>query len=148
MGKEARKVMTKIAPQIHTTQAQKEAKNARMHNPQINNQDKYAGIPKPYMDIAQGMESQFINHMLDELEKTVHKEKPDSQAEAYYKSLINQERSDIMAKTENGIGLKDMVLDQIYPKYMRRPIANKEALGQYQNVTMHGNNSKLGEANE
>jgi len=140
--------MTKISPNIQVPKTTQDQSGARLHNPNRLTQDKYANIPKPYMDVAEGMEAQFINHMLTELEKTVHKEKPDSQAEAYYKSLLNNERADIMAKTENSIGLKDMILDQIYPKYMRRPIANKEALGQYQNITMHGNNSKPGEANE
>lgn len=140
--------MTKVSPHIHVPKTTQDQSGARIHNPNNLKHDKHAGIPKPYMDIAEGMEAQFINHMLTELEKTVRKEKPDSQAEAYYKSLLNNERADIMAKTENGIGLKDMILDQIYPKYMRRPIANKEALGQYQNITMHGNNSKLGETNE
>lgn len=140
--------MTKITPHMHVPKTSQDQSGTRVHNPTLITHDRYAGIPKPYMDVAQGMEAQFINHMLTELEKTVHKEKPDSQAEAYYKSLLNNERADIMAKTENGIGLKDMILDQIYPKYMRRPIANKEALGQYQNITMNGNNSKRGEANE
>lgn len=115
--------------------------------PSPRNSDKYSNIPKPYLNIAEGMESQFINHMLTELDKTVVKEIPESQAEQYYKSLLNNERADLMAKSQNGVGLKDIVLNQIYPKYMRKPLSNNEAIGQYQNIKME-NNSHKGEKHE
>ena len=127
--------MTKISPQV------------QIQNPIIK-QDKYAGIPKPYMDVAEGMEAQFIGHMMAELQKTVEKNTPDTQAQAYYNSLLDGERAEIMAKTDTGVGLKEVILDQIYPKYMRKPIANNEAIGQYQNVSMKDTNSKRGDTNE
>ena len=95
-------------------------------------QDKYKNIPKEYLKIAESMEAQYINHMLAELDKTIIQENPDTAAQKYYKSLVQSERAQIMAKSENGIGIKDLILDQIYPQHMRRPINNKHAINQYQ----------------
>jgi Rod binding domain-containing protein len=107
----------------------------KIHNPQLDRAqkqyDKYKNVPKQYLEVAEGMEAQYINYMLNEMEKTVHKEKPDSPAEKYYKSLINAERAEIMAKTENGVGIKDVILDQILPQHMRRPTNVQQAVKQY-----------------
>ncbi|MBC74869.1 MAG: hypothetical protein CME64_02525 [Halobacteriovoraceae bacterium] len=106
--------------------------------------EKYQNIPKEYMDVAQGMETQFINHMLNEMRKSVKSTEPDSSATKYYKSLMDHERAKIMAETENGIGLKDVILDQIYPKHMRVGMPNKHAINAYQQEV----DSKQGESNE
>lgn len=76
-------------------------------------------IPKAYMKVAKGMETQFVNHMYNELRKSVNKETPESQSEQYYKSMQNYERAKMLSNTDNGIGLKDMILDEIYPKHLR-----------------------------
>jgi Rod binding domain-containing protein len=93
-------------------------------------------IPKAYMEVAKGMETQFINHMFNELRKTVQKNEPESQASQYYKSMQDYERSKILSGTDNGIGLKDMILDEIYPKHLRQKVdvtANKQiAIRDYQ----------------
>lgn len=104
--------------------------NEILKNHKVN--DKYNNIPKDYLNIAESMEAQYINHMLSELDKTIIKEKPESAAEKYYKSLINTERAEIMAKSESGIGIKDLILDQIYPQHMRRTVNYKQAINQYQ----------------
>ncbi|MEX0798415.1 MAG: rod-binding protein [Bacteriovoracaceae bacterium] len=93
---------------------------------------KHQNIPKEYMDVAEGMETQFINHMLNEMRKTVKSSEPDSNANDYYKSMQDYERAKIMTKTENGIGLKEVILDQIYPKHMRVGMPAKHALNAYQ----------------
>lgn len=82
--------------------------------------DKYKNIPKKYMDVAQGMETQFTNHLLSEMQKTVHTSKPDSGPTRMYKSFLNRERAEMMAKSGTGIGVKDLVLNQIYPQHMRQ----------------------------
>ena len=105
---------------------------------------KYENVPKEYMDVAHGMETQFINHMLNEMRKTVKSTEPDSSATKYYKSLMDHERAKIMADTENGIGLKDVILDQIYPKHMRVGMPSKHAINAYQQEVA----SKQGESNE
>lgn len=69
------------------------------------------------------MEQEFARFMVEQMEKTVTRENPDSQATAYYKSIVNQERAEAMAETGKGLGLKQMILDQIYPKHLRNQLA-------------------------
>lgn len=94
-------------------------------------ESKYKNVPKPYLDVAQGMETQFINHMMNEMNKTVKSEQPDSSAEKYYKGLLDNERAKIMAQTENGIGLKEIILDQILPQHLKAS-NNPNAVKMYQ----------------
>lgn len=106
-------------------------------SPQNVQQNKYSKVPKEYLEVANGMEAQFINHMLDELDKTVQPTEPDSSATKYYKSLVNNERANIMAATENGLGIKDLVLKQIYPQFNKN--LNKD-IQSYENVKNMNNN--------
>jgi Rod binding domain-containing protein len=71
------------------------------------------------MQVAEGMEEQFTNHLLGEMGKTVHSTVPESQATKMYKSMLENERAKLMAQSNSGIGIKDLVLDQIYPKHRR-----------------------------
>ncbi len=63
-------------------------------------------IPKEYLEIAEGMESQFVDMLFNEMNKSIARENPESSAESYYNSLINYERAQTAAKTGDGIGLK------------------------------------------
>ncbi len=108
-------------------------------------QHKYANMPKAYLDIAQGMETQFINNLMNEMDKTIVSENPDNSSTKYYKSLLSNERAKIMASTDNGIGLKDLILDQIAPQYMQKHQASaKQAIKMYQQKA----DSPLGDRNE
>lgn len=82
--------------------------------------DKFKNVPKPYMDFVEGMERQFTNHLLNEMRKTVHTADPETQAEKYYKSIMDDERAKIMAESDSGLGIKEIILDQIYPQYKTR----------------------------
>jgi len=86
-------------------------------------QDDSRFIPEPYKKVASGMEQEFARFMVEQMEKTVTRENPDSQATAYYKSIVNQERAEAMSETGKGLGLKQMILDQIYPKHLRNQLA-------------------------
>jgi hypothetical protein len=86
-------------------------------------QDDSMFIPDPYKKVASGMEQEFARFMVEQMEKTVTRENPDSQATAYYKSIVNQERAEAMSETGKGLGLKQMILDQIYPKHLRNQLA-------------------------
>jgi Rod binding domain-containing protein len=114
--------------------------------PQILNtktvRNKYANIPKPYLDVAEGMEAQFTNHLLNQMRKTVPSVKPETQAEKIYKSMLDNERSKTMATSQTGIGIKDLVLDQIYPKHKR--VSPREMVKMY-NPNL---NSQKGENHE
>ena len=88
-------------------------------------------VPKAYKDIAVGMERQFIRHMLDEMQKTVKSNEPQGPGTAYYKSLMADERSKIMAQVNNGVGLKEIILDQIVPSHLKNQPSGFEAVKMY-----------------
>lgn len=79
---------------------------------------------KPYEDIAEGMEANFTSHMLAEMRKTIPKETPDSSAMDYYNSLLDYERAQLMAKSDSGLGVKKVILDQIVPQHMKHYLKN------------------------
>ncbi len=79
---------------------------------------------KPFEEIAEGMEANFTSHMLAEMRKTVPKESPDSSAMEYYNSLMDYERAQLMAKSDSGLGVKKVILDQIVPQNMKHYLKN------------------------
>lgn len=99
---------------------------------QSGNTAKYKNVPKPYLDVAKGMETQFINHMITQMRSTVKSETPESSSSQYYKSLMDNERAKIMADTENGVGLKDIILDQILPQHLKQQANAKDVINKYQ----------------
>lgn len=83
-------------------------------------------IPKQYQEVAESMEQQFAEYMLQQMNKTVGEEDADSSGGMdYYKSLQTTERAKAMAQ-QNNLGLQEMILDQIYPKRMRNEMALKQ----------------------
>lgn len=80
--------------------------------------DKYRYVPKKFIEVAESLEGQFINHMLKQMETTIGS-KQGSTAENYYKDLQTTERAKIMAKKSEDGGLKDLILNQIYPENYR-----------------------------
>ncbi len=79
---------------------------------------------KPFEEIAEGMEANFTTHMLAEMRKTIPKETPDSSAMEYYNSLLDYERAQLMAKSDSGLGVKKVILDQIVPQNMKHYLKN------------------------
>lgn len=100
-------------------QAQALATNSQRTNP-----------VKPFEDIAEGMEANFTSHMLAEMRKTVPKESPDSSAMEYYNSLMDFERAQLMAKSDSGLGVKKVILDQIVPQNMKHYLKNAHPIRQ------------------
>ena len=92
-------------------------------------------IPEPYKKVAKGMESQFAQFMLAQMEKTIHHSKPESSAEKYYKSLLTQHRAEKMSDNK-GLGIQEMILKQIYPKRLRNPLTYN-AYKQRENSLIH-----------
>jgi Rod binding domain-containing protein len=79
---------------------------------------------KPFEEIAEGMEANFTSHMLAEMRKTIPKETPDSSSMEYYNSLLDYERAQTMAKSDTGLGVKKVILDQIVPQHMKHYLKN------------------------
>ena len=80
--------------------------------------DKYQYVPKKFIEVAESLEGQFISHMLKQMETTIGS-KQGSTAENYYKDLQTSERAKIMVKKSEDGGLKDLILNQIYPENYR-----------------------------
>ena len=87
--------------------------------PHIPNHNTRANPIKPFEDVAEGMEANFTSHLLAEMRKTIPKETPDSSATEYYNSLLDYERAQLMAKSDSGLGVKKIILDQIVPTHMK-----------------------------
>jgi Rod binding domain-containing protein len=81
---------------------------------------------KPYEDIAESMEANFTSHLLQEMKKTVPKDNPDSAPMDYYNSLLDSERAQLMAKSDSGLGVKKIILNQIVPQHMRHYLKNAQ----------------------
>lgn len=75
---------------------------------------------KPYVDVAEGLETQFSNHMIDQMRRSIPREGEPSSAEQYYESLMDYERAKTMAQSDSGIGLKRVILEQIVPAHLKQ----------------------------
>ena len=95
------------------------------------NIDRRKYIPEPYLEVAQGMEEQFIEFMIQQMKKSVQKTEESSSAMDYYESLLTQQQSNSMATQNGGTGIQDLILDQVYPDYMRTKENYQNFLAQY-----------------
>ena len=86
-------------------------------------------IPSEFKEAAASMEKQFVEHMLEQMEKTTGK-KEDSTANNYYKSLQRNERSEMISNLSEEGSLKELILDQIYPQKYR----NETSFNAYKNM--------------
>ena len=90
-------------------------------------------VPKPYQDVAKGMEKQFVQFMIDQMNKSVGESKKGDTANNYYKGLMNNEQAKIMTETGLGAGVQDLILDQIYPQHLRNEANHKAFLESQKN---------------
>jgi Rod binding domain-containing protein len=90
---------------------------------------------KPFEEIAEGMEANFTSHMLAEMRKAIPKETPDSSPMEYYNSLLDYERAQLMAKSDSGLGVKKVILDQIVPEHMKHYLKNAQVTVPSQGMT-------------
>ncbi len=103
------------------------------------NTDSRQYIPKEFKDVARGLEQQFAEMMVNEMNKTVGEDgTEDGVGMDYYKSLQNTERAKTLTE-QNQLGLQDLILNQIYPQRLR----NEMALKQYQKSTERKFNHNL-----
>lgn len=84
-------------------------------------------IPRPFREVAEGMEKQFAEFMINQMKKTSGESEGDS-GMSYYKSLLTSERANSMTQNNGGLGLQKLILDQVYPKRFRNP----QAYAQYE----------------
>lgn len=79
-------------------------------------------VPEQFKEVAEGMERQFAEYMIQEMQKTIG-QTDQSTGMDYYKALLSSEYAEAMAKNNNGLGIQDVILDQIYPQNMRNELA-------------------------
>jgi Rod binding domain-containing protein len=121
-------------------------------NKQITNNSQY--VPDPYKKVAASMEKQFANFMLNEMNKTTGEEFGKDTGSDYYKSLLTSERSKAVSENGDGLGLKKMILDQIYPQRLRSKIAydsfNDRESSQFKKnkIEMHHKQQRFSELNQ
>lgn len=102
--------------------------NNNFNNKKItsNNGDKN----NPYNQIAKGMEIEFLKYLLKEMRSTVDKNEEDSEEVSFYTQLLDQEYAKALADKNQGVGIQNMILKQLLPKYQNR-IASMDA---YKNI--------------
>jgi Rod binding domain-containing protein len=84
-------------------------------------------IPKQFKQVAENMEQQFAEYMLNQMNNTVDENASEEATPGmdYYKGLKTTEQAKIMAQ-KNDLGLQNVILDQIYPKRLRNEFALKQ----------------------
>jgi len=108
--------------------------------------DGYEYIPDAYKKVATGMEKQFAEFMISQMENSVGKTE-NNQAAKYYKSLMNSERAEMLATKDQGMGLQKVILDQIYPQRMRNALAYKQFQAQQDSRIIKRNDVKMANPN-
>lgn len=98
------------------------------------NKGNYHLIPKAYKKVAGDLEGQFAELMLEQMDKTIDRSDELSTANNYYSSLQRSEHAKAMSSSDKGTGIKQMILDQIYPSRLR----TEQNLAAYENF----NNSR------
>jgi Rod binding domain-containing protein len=88
----------------------------------IRNTDSTRFVPDEFKKVARELESQFSELMLTEMNKTADPAEEVSSAENIYSELLTTERAKTLSENKGGLGLQNMILDQIYPKRLRNEI--------------------------
>lgn len=80
-------------------------------------------IPEQMNQVAESYEKQFAQFLLKEFHKSIPKSEGQSTAGDIYESWMINEQSDSIAKSKDGLGIKDLILDEIYPRKYRNEAA-------------------------
>lgn len=86
---------------------------------------------KPYIEVAEGMETQFANQLISQMRASVPRENEPSSAQKFYESLMDHEHAAALAKSDSGLGIKRLLLDQIVPAHLKEKPLPREAQAAY-----------------
>ena len=100
-------------------------------------------IPQSYMKAAKGMEKQFLEYMVKQMKKTVNRQKEPSTAMNYYDSVMTTEQTEALSDKDGGLGIRQMILDQIYPQHMRTEANFKQQQQQKQGFKKYKDNVEM-----
>ena len=99
-------------------------------------------IPGEVKEFARGFEEQFAELMLKEMNKAVGSSAGGT-ANNYYKSLMQKEQATRLTKNGGGLGIQDMILDDVYPERKRTKahyqayLDNKNRFRKNSDITMN-----------
>lgn len=86
---------------------------------------------EPYQKLAMDMESQFIERLLEQMDKTIGRVDEQSFQMNYYNSLIFNEHAKKISK--QNFGIQNVILQQILPEELKEKI-NKINNNSYNNI--------------
>lgn len=89
--------------------------------PQLSQQEK-----KELRKLGEAMEGHFSKHLIKQMRKSVPKEKM-SQTESFYQGLLDEKYAEQMAKSDSGLGIKDLILEYYGVEKNFRPQATKDS---------------------
>ena len=70
----------------------------------------------PYRKVAKKMEENFLNFLIEKMRQAAPLTEDKSTSMSYYKGLLDQQRAKIMAESNGGLGIQDVILRQIAPE--------------------------------
>ena len=76
-------------------------------------------VPDEMNKVAESYEKQFAQFLLKEFYKSVPKQEKESTAGNIYESWMIGEQSDAISKNEDGLGIKNLILEEVYPRKYR-----------------------------
>gem|GEM_PF-5092557 len=72
----------------------------------------------PFKKIGQELESQFVEYLLKEMEKTAdNSDEQESPEKSYYQSLLRSQRAQLLSEHQGGLGLGDLIAEQLEQTY-------------------------------
>lgn len=80
-------------------------------------------IPDEMKKVAESYEKQFAQFLLKEFHKSIPKSQGESTAKDIYEGWMINEQSDAISKSRDGLGIKDLILDEVYPRKYRNEAA-------------------------
>lgn len=63
------------------------------------------------------MERQFIDYMIEKMDGGNISGEQDDSTKAYYKSLLRNERAELMSQVRNGLGIQEMIVNDYMKKF-------------------------------
>jgi Rod binding domain-containing protein len=92
-------------------------------------------IPDEEKQFARQLEQQYVEYLVKKMQENTG-QTINTTGGRHYQDLLNTERAKMLTQSNGGLGIQDMVLDQIYPKKFRNP----ESLNAY---LQHRNGKKI-----
>lgn len=109
--------------EIHRPHILKHGDSSQSNQTKKATEDQKKYIPKKYKEFAQGMEQQFAKYMVEQMNKNSGSTQEMNTASSYYKDLLTTEHTKALTETNSGLGIQDLILDDVYPKKFRNEAA-------------------------